>query len=214
MLSDTQRLVERATLWLLRNRRPPLSIEAIVRQFGEKIATLSGRMSALLPEAEYRACEASGTRLAAAGVPAQLAERVARLDLIYCALDIVEAADQAAMPVDAVGAVYFGLYHQLDLGWLRNAAISLPASGQWQARAKAALVDGVYQQARQLTTSALHANGEGVAQAQLLERWLEVNGDAVARVRATLDELRLVERPDLAMLSVALREVGALVRVD
>ncbi|MCL4745147.1 MAG: NAD-glutamate dehydrogenase, partial [Burkholderiaceae bacterium] len=213
MLSDTQRLVERATLWLLRNRRAPLSIESIVRQFGEKIATLSGKMSALLPEAERRACDGSGARLVAAGVPGQLAERVACLDLIYCALDIVEAADHAAMPVDTVGAVYFGLYHRLDLGWLRNAAISLPATGQWQTRAKAALVDGVYQQARQLATSALRANGEGVAQEQLLEKWLKVNGEAVARVRATLDELRLVDRPDLAMLSVALREVGALVRV-
>ena len=212
MLTDTQRLVERATLWLLRNRRPPLSIEGIAHQFRDKIAALSGRLSGVLPPSERSASDTTSARLVAAGTPKALAERVSSLDLLYCTLDIVEVADQAKMPLDTVGAVYFGMYSGLELGWLRSAAVSLAATGQWQARAKAALVNGVYDQARQLATSALQGRDPGDPPDQLLQGWLGANADAIARVRAMFDELRAVERPDLAMLSVALREVGALVR--
>ncbi|HEY5632415.1 MAG TPA: NAD-glutamate dehydrogenase [Burkholderiaceae bacterium] len=214
MLTGTQRLVDRATLWLLRNRRPPLSIEAIARQFGDKVAALARQVPSLLPPSECSACDATTARLVADGTPQSLAERVACLDLLYCALDIVEVADQAAMPLDTVGAVYFGVYSGLDLAWLRGAAVRLGAAGQWQARAKAALVDGVYDEARKLTTSVLRGRDAGEPADRLLDAWRERNADALARVRATFDELRAAERPDLAMLSVALGEVGALARAD
>ena len=90
----------------------------------------------------------------------------------------------------------------------------LAATGQWQARAKAALVNGIYDEARKLTTSVLRGRDAGDSADRLLDSWRERNADGLARVRATFDELRAAEQPDLAMLSVALGEVGALARTD
>ncbi|MCB1826709.1 MAG: NAD-glutamate dehydrogenase, partial [Candidatus Competibacteraceae bacterium] len=40
MIGYSQRLLERASLWLLRHRRPPLAIEAVVKQFNPGVTTL------------------------------------------------------------------------------------------------------------------------------------------------------------------------------
>ncbi len=225
MLVETQQLIERASLWLLRNRRQPLAIDATVRQFREGVAVIAAELPAMLAPADQNGVRAAAARYAQAGVPDALGERVASLDWVYCALDIVEVAQQAGVPEREVASVYFGIFSRLELGWLLNAILGLAVSGAWQQRARAALFDGLYGQARALTAHALSfreaaASGEAAARAAggtsgaggALEVWTQANREGLARWAATLAELRAAERPDLAMLSVALRETGALVR--
>ncbi len=210
LLVRTQELLERATLWLLRNRRQPLAIDATVQQFREGMAAIVAEPAALLAPSDRAEIEATAARYGEAGVPATLATRIAIFDWLYCALDIIEAAQQADIPEPVVARVYFGIFNRLDLGWLRGAILAIPAAGAWQHRARAALLDGLYGQARALTAHALPHGVEGGAGA--IDAWAEANREGLSRYAATLTELRAVERPDLAMLSVALREIGSLMR--
>jgi glutamate dehydrogenase len=210
LLVETQQLLERATLWLLRNRRQPLAIDATVQQFREGMAAILTEPAALLAPSDRAGIEATAARYVEAGVPEALAVRIATFDWLYCALDIIEVAQQAQIPEPVVARVYFGIFNRLDLGWLRGMILAIPTTGSWQQRARAALLDGLYGQARALTAHALLHGEQGGAGA--MDAWADANREGLTRYAATLAELRVVERPDLAMLSVALREIGSLMR--
>jgi glutamate dehydrogenase len=56
MLLDARKLVERATRWLLRNRRPPLDIAEAVSYFSEGATELARRIPELLLDGDREAC--------------------------------------------------------------------------------------------------------------------------------------------------------------
>ena len=108
--------------------------------------------------------------------------------------------------------IYFSLAEQLQMTWLHESISHLPATTHWQRRARAALLSGLYDQGRALTADVLRSTEEAAAPVeQRLEQWLERNRSLVDRCLAMFDDLQAGgQQPDLAMLSVALRETGNL----
>src|ERR671933_1367587 len=76
MLLDGRRLVERATRWLLRNRRSPLDIAATVSHFSEGASQLSRRLPELLLEGGSEDLHRATEQLVEKNVPPELARRV------------------------------------------------------------------------------------------------------------------------------------------
>jgi glutamate dehydrogenase len=210
---ESRRLLERASLWLLRNRRPPLDIESAVRQFTGGIAELASGLPELLQSEERSIFEQNRQKLIDAGVPSELAHQVVSLPILYSALDLTEVAAQAELPVNEIAKVYFTLANRLDMNWLRQSIIDLPVQNQWQSRARAALLDNLYDQGRLLTAAVLRLSPDEPSVDKRLNRWLENNRSVVERSLHMLADFRASgQQPDLAMLSVALREAGNLVQ--
>ena len=88
---------------------------------------------------------------------------------------------------------------ELEFPWLRSRIAILPAESHWQTLAKAALRDDLSGMLRALTSDALRAGD--------VPAWKARNAALHERFRQILGELRAAESPDLAMLSVALREL-------
>jgi glutamate dehydrogenase len=209
---ESRHLLEKASLWLLRNRRPPLDIEATVAQFADGITALATALPELLPTEQRQNFEQRCRQLMEADVPQELAYQVVSLPLLYSALDLTEVAVQAKLPVDEVARVYFNLASRLDMGWLHRNIVDLPAVTQWQRRARAALLDNLYDQGRTLTADVLRQSPDEPSVAKRLEQWLQNNASVVERCLNMLADFRSSgQQPDLAMLSVALREAGNMV---
>jgi glutamate dehydrogenase len=138
-------------------------------------------------------------------VPAALAARVASADGLFAALDIAEVAELTRHDVTDVGEVHVGVANRLALGRLRQQIDALPAASHWQSLAKNALGDDLAGLQRSITQEVLAA-GEG-GSAQRLAAWEAANADALERAQRVLVELADMKNPDLAMLSVALREL-------
>ncbi|HEX5974642.1 MAG TPA: NAD-glutamate dehydrogenase domain-containing protein, partial [Rubrobacteraceae bacterium] len=79
MLLDWRRLVERATRWFLRNRRPPLDISATVAYFSEGVSELTRRLPEFMLDGDREGLERATEQLVEANVPPELARRVALL---------------------------------------------------------------------------------------------------------------------------------------
>lgn len=208
----SRRLLERASLWLLRHRRPPFDIETIVRQFSSGIQTLTAAVPTLLQDPEAAELQRVRQMLVEQGVPDELALWVVSLEPLYSALDIIEVAGEYRLPVEFVGRIYFLLANRLALNWLRESMLKLATVNHWQQRARAALLNSLYDQARALTAAVLKTTPDDATPEQRLALWLETNQAGVARNRGMLEELRAAGQPDLAMLSVALRETNNLVQ--
>jgi glutamate dehydrogenase len=199
MLIEEGSLTARATTWFLRYKRLAEPMEQTFLRF-------RGAVDALR---EPLAAQAANTPQAlgwvAAGVPAALAARVASADGLFAALDIAEVADAARRDVTEVGEVHVGVANRLGLARLRQLIDQLPGSSHWQSLAKAALGDDLAGLQRAITQEVL-ATAEG-GSARMLAAWEAANADALERAQRVLLELADAKSADLAMLSVALREL-------
>jgi glutamate dehydrogenase len=205
--AEARKMLERSTLWFLRNRRQPLDIAATVSRFAPGIASLAQELPKLLAPADSEALDRLAERFIAEGVPAELATRVASLDALFSGLNVIEVASTCGETVEAVAAVYFALGYKLDLHWLRDQIAKLPAETHWQTLAQGALRDDLYSEQRELTTEVLKPGTEDRDAEALIDAWLEENRASVNRANSILSDLREAETLDIAMLSVALREI-------
>jgi glutamate dehydrogenase len=211
MLLDWRRLVERATRWFLRNRRPPLNIEETVEYFSEGVSELTGHIPELLLEADREAVEKAAEGLVEADVPRELAWRVAILNTMFSELDIVDVAAGTHEPLEETAEVYFTLGDRLRLHWLRGHIDRLPRENRWQALARAALRDDLYDQQAELTAEILRDTPDDLSAHDRTDAWIEANKGAVERTIQVLTDINASGAFGLATLSVALREIRNLI---
>ena len=158
--------------------------------------------------------EKQGKKLTHADVPPALAKRVATFNELYSALDIVEVSKAVGVGVDQVAAVYFALGAKLDLHWMRDQIVALPRENRWQALARAALRDDLYDQEATVTADVLRVESKSKEADARISAWMQANAVAVNRCRQILSDLRASGTPDFAMLSVAMREIRSLKPID
>jgi glutamate dehydrogenase len=140
------------------------------------------------------------------GVPNDLAGRVASSAALQAALDIVEIAEAVQQPIERVADVHGALGEKLNLPRLRQLVAKLPSEGYWQGLAKGALLDDLAALQRTLAADAMRAAATA-GEASPLDAWARRNDGALERAQRLLAELAEARNADLAMLSVALREL-------
>jgi glutamate dehydrogenase len=201
MLLAARRLLERATPWLLQSGLA-LDLRERVAQFAPGIAALDARLGEILPEREAAALAARAAALEERGAPSTLAVRVARLDDLAAALDIIRLAETSGRELIEVGRIYFAVGARFALASLRGAAETLRPETAWQKMAVSALLDDFFQHQSELTRKVI-GNGATIG-------WAEAHQAEIAPVEAVLHEIAAAPSRDLAMLTVANRQLRAL----
>jgi glutamate dehydrogenase len=212
MLLEGRKLVERATRWLVRSQQRPLDIAAAIAHFAPGAALLGEAVPKLLLGPDRSALERTAGEYVEAGVPPELATRVAGLGKMFSALDIVEVAQASGTPIESVAAVYYALGARLQLHWLREQITTLPRENRWQALARAALRDELYSAHSALTGEVLQVGPSDFDPETRVGAWEEQNPAGVERCLQVLVDIRMGGVSSLETLSVAVREVRNLVR--
>ncbi|HEY3020409.1 MAG TPA: NAD-glutamate dehydrogenase, partial [Solirubrobacteraceae bacterium] len=212
MLLEGRKLVERATRWLLRNRRHPIDIAGTLARYAPGARTVTAAVPGVLVDADRQAWEDRVARLGEAGVPAPLAERVASLNALFSALDVVEAEQATGRALDDVVALHFLIGGRLRLHWLRDRIAALPRDDRWAAMARAALRDDLFALHGELTADILQAGPEEGDAGARLQAWAAANEAALKRCLAILADIDATGMFDLTTLPVALRELRTLIR--
>ncbi|HTU29952.1 MAG TPA: NAD-glutamate dehydrogenase [Solirubrobacteraceae bacterium] len=207
MLLDGRSLVERATRWLCRARaRTEIDVTQTAHHFEAGVRELYAAIPEMLTTSDHEAYDSRLDELTEAGVPAELARRVAAMPALLSVFDIVEDAAACGTDQYTASCVYFGIGERLSLDWLRDRVLELPRSDRWQALARSALRDDLYELHRMLTREILQgANGGNPIAA--IEAWLEQNAESVARARSVLADVRASEHYDTTTLPVVVREL-------
>jgi glutamate dehydrogenase len=210
MRVEMRTLVERASRWLVNNRRPPLDSQGTVDYFRGPVQELMAQLPSLLTGRELRGYEGRMSRLVDDGVPEELASRVAVLHPAYQLLGIREIADRLKLdPVD-VTRMHFTLGERLGLPDLVARILALPRDDRWQTMARAALRDDVYAVHAQLTAQVLRDTDDGQTVPARIQEWEDSDSVVVSRAAATLEEICADENAELARMSVGLRVVRGL----
>ena len=207
MLLDSGRMIVRVTLWLLRSSKYLADIAAAIAYFRPGIERLGAVLPDALADGERQGYDQVKTRYAEAGVPAGLAALLASFDALPAALDLVEVGDVLGRDVESVAHAYFALGGRLEFPWLRAKIASLPAANHWQALANAALRDDLAAMQRQLTADALRGTAGTASTQSAIAAWDEGNSVLLERFRQVHADLRAHQTLDLAMVSVAMKEL-------
>ena len=210
---ESRRLVERATRWLLRNRRAPLPISATVAAFADGVQRCAEVLPSVLGEDELGAVAQRHDHFAAGGVPEPIAARAATFAAQASALDIIEIAGETGRPIEAVVAAYATVGDRLGLDWLREHILAdLPRSDRWGALARSAMRDDVYGEHRAITSAVLRGAERSEDAAAAFDRWAGDRAPTITRSARVLADIRQAGTYDLATLSVALRELRNLTK--
>jgi glutamate dehydrogenase len=221
---EARKLMERATRWLLMNRRPPFGIAETESFLGAGVGTVRSAIPKLLSGRDMIGFEERRASFTSQGVPAGLADEVAAMVPSYSAFDIVTSAAATKHGVEETAAVYFLLADRLQLGRLRDLIVALPREDRWSSVARSALRDDLYAAHAALTRDvlAIGSSGSGLTGAwaaagaagsaeDRVAAWQAQNASAVSRTAATLAEIWESNRFTFTTLSVAVRVIRALV---
>ena len=209
MMVSVARLLERAILWLLRSGYEKLDIAAYVNEFKPRIEAIQNRLVQILPASILGTDRVRQAELMEDGIPESLARRIASLDVMSSAMDIIRIArTDAAHGVEDVARVYFGVGARFSLDRLRTATNNVAAETPWQKTALSTLIEDLFNYQSALASRVIsETNGA----ADPVDTWLAKRPRVVERVDQTMHDFRASTSVDLAMLTVASRQFRTLV---
>ncbi|MEU7280789.1 NAD-glutamate dehydrogenase [Streptomyces sp. NPDC045431] len=208
----SRRLVERGTRWLLNNRPQPLKLAETIEFFAERVELVWAQLPKMLRGADLEWYESLVEELTGAGVPDELALRVAGFSSAFPTLDIVAIADRTGKDPMAVAEVYYDLADRLAITQLMDRIIELPRADRWQSMARASIREDLYAAHAALTADVLSAGNGTSTPEERFQAWEQKNAAILGRARTTLDEIQSSDDFDLANLSVAMRTMRTLLR--
>ncbi len=210
---EFRRLLDRSVRWFLQARPGRLDIGAEIERFAPVVAHLGPAAAGADRRRGVQGARRNRREhLEKIGVPADLAMRGACLLNVFQLLDITQIAEQAQIPAEEVARVYLTLSERYAVDAMLTRISSLGRFDRWQALARAALRYDLYAALEALTLAVLGATPSGEEPTARIERWERDNAAAVARATQTLEEVRRLEKGDIASLSVALRTLRGVVR--
>jgi glutamate dehydrogenase len=208
---QTSRLLRHATYWLLTSRSGGLQVAATVRTFREGVRQLEGETPAVLTGTELMRFEEAHKQYLEAGLPPALATRIAALEPLNAALDIVEVAASHKVSVAETARVYFEVGTRVGCDWLQSRIEGLTVEGPWQAVARTGLRDAALRVHRRLAERVLVRKARASAPARVTA-WIEAGGKDLAHWHRTIADMRAADAGDFATLTVgveALRKLAA-----
>ncbi|MFZ1099352.1 MAG: NAD-glutamate dehydrogenase [Steroidobacteraceae bacterium] len=206
---QTSRLLRHATYWLLVARRSGLQVDAAVAEFRAGVQQLEAASAQVLAGAELERFEETRRHFIEGGLPPHLAVRIASLEALNAALDIVEISAAHRVSVVETARVYYEVGMRLGVDWLRARIEKLAVDGPWQAIARTGLRDAALRVHRRLTEKVLSRKDRGAAQARV-NAWLDGGGKELAHWQRTLADMRAAGAADFATLTVGVESVRKL----
>jgi len=211
-MRDSSGLIERETLWLLRNRHAPLDIQDTVSHFQDGVRQFVSSIPKTLAAPNLAIHRQRVKHLLKADVPNNLAEHVACLVAMSSALDIVEVALSAKLPIPLTAELYFELGDQLDLHWLREQIASLGIQNHWHTLGKSSLRNDLHGLQRSLSAEILSVEVGKQSANKILKNWFKKYQAPCRYYQHLMAELKASSNVDFAMLSVAISETQILLR--
>ncbi len=208
---SARQLAERATRLLVRSRPYPFSAADAVADFAASVRETNANLTEQLVGADKASFDERVASHTAAGVPEELAVRVAGLGPSLAALDIVVVAADADETVSAVADVHFNVAEFLDLTWLRERILALPRDSQWETLARLTLRGDLYEDHRALTARVIGMGETHLIARERVEHWMAKNPGPVEYYRRTMGDIQATAVGDLTTLLVASREVRSLI---
>ncbi len=217
LLGEARVALVRGTEWFLRNLPAPIDVKASVERFRAGIASLLDKLDLVLAAPDRQRLGQAMIEHRGREIEAESAWRLAALPYLFPACEVVTVADVVDTEVVTAGSTYFALDARLHLDRLRDRLERASPRNHWERVALAGLYEDMVDEHRRLTIQAFdselvrpHTGAGPEALQEAVTTWLRSEVAGFGRWQRLLIELDSQPSADLAMLSVAIRTLGAL----
>ncbi|MBT1063767.1 NAD-glutamate dehydrogenase [Bowmanella sp. Y26] len=207
MLDDMRRSLRRASRWYLRHGNKGLSIDDAIAFYLPTMQDLSKNLQDYLVETEYKELEEKCRVMTEAGVPKDIAYKVASLSNLFSCLDLAQIACLEGKKVALVASLYYKLGNKLQLHWFLDQINRQSVSNHWQALARASYREELDWQQRSLTSVLLKFDPKSKDAQALLDSWIDTHHELLERWYHMMSEFKTSSTHEFAKFSVALREL-------
>ncbi|MDZ4162100.1 MAG: NAD-glutamate dehydrogenase [Burkholderiales bacterium] len=203
LLSRLTTITQRASRWILRVCANGSDLPTLIERYQPGARELRTHLGEWLSPEASEQWKTEVQALMDAGVEPDLAHNLAALDHLFPALELVDVSQDTGGTLEQAARAYFAVDAHLGLTHWRAEVVRLPTDTLWQTQARSSARDDVYAIASQITRSLLSQGND-------LHSWTERHAGPIARLHR-LRQTISTQTPDLAPVSVALRELRNLV---
>ncbi len=198
LYENVQGLVARETRRLLDRRTDPAPFQTVVAERTAAVRGLSSRIGDLLPQSRAQRRTADANRLALAGVPVALAERMASLAPLEQALELAPRAAIAGTNLPQTARIVFATADYMRMDELVSRAAALQSNDVFDQRAIAAAIASLRLSETSLVERALRAPPAATAN---FTAWAEADLPALALAHAVTNDV--LSEPGFAISRLA-----------
>jgi glutamate dehydrogenase len=195
-------------VWFLRNVDLSKGLAGIVEHYRAGVAAVEAALGGALAEEAATARAVREVELKTAGVPEELARRIASLPALAAAPDIVLVAERTGQKVAEVAATYFAAESFFRLDRIAGAARGIAVNDYFDRLALDRALDSIGDAERRLAAAMA---GNGTAGAEAVQAWVAPRQAEVDRIRASVHEIAN-SGLTLSKLSVAASLLGDLAK--
>ena len=212
MLMLVSKLVRRVSRWLIRHYHQNLDIEYLIKHYQPVVSKLFDSLPELLQGDRKLHFMNHYDDFIEQNVPVDLARQVASCDMMFTAMEVVEASFVANLNAKDILRSYLEVGQKLHLSWLRYQIRTQKNETHWEGLALAAIFDDIDSIQRKLAVSILQTCGKSTPLDKRYETWLEQNRVIVNRWEKLVQSMRVSNSISPVMLFVGLRELTDLAR--
>ncbi len=195
-------------VWFLRNAELSRGLADAVGHYRDGIAAVAAALDDALSAEALEARAQRRRELGAAGVPDELARRIADLAPLAAAPDIVAVADRTGKGIGEVAATYFAAGRFFRLDRITSAAKAIPVTDYFDRLALDGACDSIGDAERRLTAAVLTS---GVTGSAAVAAWVLSRQPEVERIRLAINEIA-TSGLTVSKLTVAASLLGELVK--
>jgi glutamate dehydrogenase len=184
LYAELQALLERETLWLLRNADWTRPLEELVLTYAQGVTDVTGLIGSLVPPTLEATIARRAEGFVAGGAPQGIARRIAELSALSFATDIALVADRTKSPVPVAAGAFFGVLDTFGLPGIIETGSRIVLSDRFDRMALDRALANLMRAQRDLTADVL-ATGRGEVGTRLAA-WRAARPEAVDRVAAAV----------------------------
>lgn len=212
MQTLVSKLVRRVSRWLIRHYHQNLDIESLIKHYKPVVNKLFKCLPELLQGDRKNYFMRHYEEFIEHKVPMDLARQIASCDMLFTAMEIVEASFVVNLNVKDILKAYLEVGQKLHLSWLRYQIRTQKNETHWEGLALAAIFDDIDSIQRKLAVSLLQTGGKSISLEKRYEYWSEENKLLVTRWEKLVHSMRTSNTISPVMLFVGLRELSDLAR--
>jgi glutamate dehydrogenase len=212
-----------ATFWLARRAaREKLDVLKLVTRYGPGLSSLLKLTPAILSPVEQAQVEARVTQLTGAGAPEALARRIAALQPLTTAADLVDLAEASSWPLPNVARLYHAAGGAFGFDRVRQAAGAYSVGDSFERTALRRLIEDLLTQQAELTRGLMAFAGSAQAGSDAehardtAASWRALRRDKADAAVGIIDEIEAAGGPwtfaKLTIANATLRELAEAVR--
>ena len=190
--------------------RPEFDLTEAIERLTPLLAELQADLPDLLVGAEAEQYEAAKSAYLEAGVSEHLAAWGAGLLPLVRMLDVIEVAETHGADPREVARLYFRAADMVGFTSLMAKVRALSQADRWDSLARSSLREDLYAVLTDLVSVIVEQTGADLTAVDL-EAWFAAGGEVGRRALESLRGALLVDEPDLAVLSVAVRKLRTVV---